>query len=247
MSDFARIYAVGDIHGQLDMLRGVHAAILADLEASPCESWATLHIGDYVDRGPDSRGVIEYLVARAEAGAPDINLLGNHDRMFRRFLEKPGGRDPMLRRELHWLHPRLGGLATLRSYGLETPEEIGWEDEALWRAPAKAAVPAAHLAFLAGLRDCFHWGGWFFAHAGVSPGLSLAMQDEDDLIWIREPFLKSRRDHGAVVVHGHTPVEEVEDHGNRIAIDTGAGYGGPLTCLVLEGEGARILGGPTLR
>lgn len=242
-----RIYAVGDVHGQLDMLREAHDAIARDVAERPCDAHAVLHIGDYVDRGLDSRGVIAYLIARAAAGAPDINLLGNHDRMFRRFLEEPGGRDHRLRPELHWLHPRLGGVATLRSYGLETPEEIAVEDEAAWHAPAAAAVPEDHRAFLSGLADSHGWGGWFFAHAGVSPGLALMMQDEDDLIWIRDPFLKSRRDHGAVVVHGHTPVREVEDHGNRIAIDTGAGYGGPLTCVAFEGESARILGGPVLR
>lgn len=247
MSNPARIYAIGDVHGHLEMLRSVHARIERDLKDRPCDSHAILHIGDYTDRGPDSRGVIDYLLKLQAASAPVINLYGNHDRMFRLFLESPGGRDHKLRRDLSWLHDRLGGRATLRSYGLDLPEEAQMSDGVEYHAAAIEAVPAEHLNFLAALRDSYHWGDWFFAHAGVSPGLGLIMQDEDDLIWIRGPFLESRRDHGATIVHGHTPVDQIEDHGNRIAIDTGAGYGKPLSCIVIEGASLRILDGAALR
>lgn len=242
-----RIYAVGDIHGHLDKLEAVHRAIRDDLAASPADGHLVVHIGDYVDRGPDSRGVIEMAMGLAQAGAPVVNLMGNHDRMFLAFLDSPGGRDHRLRRDLHWLHPRLGGAATLRSYGVEAPEDLDEAAAARLHDAARAAVPPSHLDFLRGLAVCHHAGPWFLAHAGVNPGLSLAVQDEDDLIWIREPFLGSRRDFGATVIHGHTPVERVEDHGNRVAIDTGAGYGGPIACVVAEGLSLRILGGAPLR
>lgn len=247
MSDPARIYAIGDVHGQLEMLQSVHSRIEWDLKDRPVDSHAILHIGDYTDRGPDSRGVIDYLLRLEAAGAPVINLYGNHDRMFRLFLETPGGRDYKLRSDLSWLHDRLGGRATLASYGLDLPEEAQFSEGANIHAAAVAAVPEGHLRFLSTLRDSYHWGDWFFAHAGVLPGLGLMMQDEDDLIWIRGPFLESKRNHGATVVHGHTPVEQVEDHGNRIAIDTGAGYGKAISCIVIEGASARILDGPALR
>ena len=247
MSDPARIYAIGDVHGQLEMLQSVHARIEWDLRDRPCAGHAILHIGDYTDRGAESSGVIDYLIAAGASGAPHINLLGNHDRMFRLFLETPGGRDYKLRRELSWLHDRLGGRATLLSYGLDLPDEAQFSDGAEYHAAAVGAVPRTHIAFLQNLRDSYRWGDWFFAHAGVLPGVSLIAQDEDDLIWIRGPFLDSKRDHGATIVHGHTPVDHVEDHGNRIAIDTGAGYGNPISCIVIEGASVRILDGATLR
>ncbi|MEM7268642.1 MAG: metallophosphoesterase [Pseudomonadota bacterium] len=237
-----RVYAVGDIHGQLEKLHEVHDAIASDAGAV---SYVIVHIGDYTDRGPDSRGVIAYLLDRQSAGASDINLKGNHDRMFMRFMEEPGGRDKRLKAQFGWLSPQLGGAETLASYGVEADDED--PHGAPFHAAMVEAVPQEHLTFLAELNESHEWLGWFFAHAGVAPGVPLYMQDEDDLIWIRDPFLKSKRDHGKTVVHGHTPVREVEDHGNRIAIDTGAAYGGPLSCVVLEDDRARVLNGPVLR
>ena len=246
MTDPDRVYAIGDIHGRLEMLRAVHAAIDADLAARPIASHALVHIGDYTDRGPDSPGVIDHLIEGQSRGAPWINLIGNHDRIFLRFLAEPGGRDPLLKAELGWLHPRLGGRETLAAYGVHAPDDAHMDGAELWR-DAVEAVPAAHVRFLLGLRKSWRWRGCFFAHAGVKPGVPLEDQAEDDLAWIRQPFLESRLDHGALIVHGHTPVERVEDHGNRIAIDTGAAYGGPLSCVVFDGEGARVLGGEVLR
>ncbi|MFV0473468.1 MAG: metallophosphoesterase [Pikeienuella sp.] len=244
-----RVYALGDVHGRLDLLRAAHARIGADLSARPVAAHVIVHIGDYVDRGPDSSGVLAYLVKGEETGAPWINLMGNHDRMFFRYLVAPGGRDERLHKDYWWLHDRLGGLDTLRSYGLKPPEGATEARGAELHREARDRVPAMHFAFLAGLRRFWRWRGWYFAHAGVRPGVPLAEQEEDDLIWIREPFLSSDADHGATIVHGHTPVSQVEDHGNRIAIDTGAGYGGPLSCLVIEAGsgGARVLDGPVLR
>jgi serine/threonine protein phosphatase 1 len=240
-----RVYAIGDIHGYLDKLIVVHEAIEADLAANPAASHAVVHIGDYTDRGPDSRGVIDYLIAGADR--PWINLYGNHDRMFLKYVAD-GSHDPRMRSQFFWLHPRLGGQETLLSYGVEVPVDLAKADGDLFVRAAQAAVPAEHLEFLLGLQTHWHWRDWFFSHAGVKPGVSLDDQTEDDLIWIRAEFHESRADHGATVIYGHTPVEHVEDHGNRIAIDTGAGYGGPLSCVVLEADGrARVLGGPVLR
>lgn len=241
-----RVYAIGDIHGHLSLLRGVHDEIASDLSARPCNSHAVVHIGDYVDRGPDSPGVIEFLLEGAVRGEPWINLLGNHDRMFRLFLDQPGGRDPRLRAEYGWLSDRLGGRTTLAAYGVAMPADIHPDGAELHDA-TQAVVPSAHRAFLTSLTLSWRWRGVLFVHAGVRPGVPLGEQSEDDLIWIRDEFHQSRADHGALIVHGHTPVSEVEDHGNRIAIDTGAAYGGPVSCVVFEGGGVRLLGGRRLR
>ena len=241
-----RVYAIGDIHGHADLLRGAHEGIARDLAARPCPSHAVVHIGDYVDRGPDSPGVIDFLLAGAARGEAWINLLGNHDRMFRLFLDRPGGRDPRLRAEYGWLSDRLGGRTTLEAYGVTVPADVHPDGAGLFDA-ARTAVPAAHRAFLASLRLSFRWRDVLFAHAGVRPGVPLTEQSEDDLIWIRDEFHQSREDHGALIVHGHTPVDEVEDRGNLIAIDTGAAYGGPVSCVVFEGGGVRLLGGRRLR
>lgn len=243
-----RVYAIGDIHGHLELLREVHARIDEDLAASPAK-YAIVHIGDFVDRGSESAGVIDYLQRGEDESRPWVNLLGNHDRMFLRYLIAPAGRDEKLRKDFWWLHERVGGLDTLRSYGVILPEGASEERGRAVHRAAREAVPALHVAFLAGLRRYWFWRGWYFVHAGVRPGVPLVEQDENDLIWIRDPFLESKADHGAIIVHGHTPVDAVEDHGNRIAIDTGAGYTGPLSCIVIDSEsgGVRVLGGPVLR
>lgn len=248
MNEPDRIYAVGDVHGHLDKLQAVHADIAADLAANPVDSHRILHIGDYTDRGPDSRGVIEFLIAGDDNAEPWINLYGNHDRMVLLFLEKRGGADPLLRPDLYWLHPRLGGETTMQSYGLEAPDDLDSDHGARLFEAVREAIPSSHVEFLRALRLSYQWRGFFFAHAGVKPGVPLEQQVEDDLIWIRKPFHDSDADHGATIVHGHTPVEAVTDFGNRIAIDTGAGRGGPVTCTVFEADGGvRVLGGDRLR
>lgn len=243
-----RVYAIGDVHGYLDKLILVHRRIARDLAANPPDGdHVILHIGDYTDRGPDSRGVIQFLVDGAARGAPWINLYGNHDRMFLKYLIEDGAQDPRLRAQFYWLHPRLGGRETLLSYGIDVPADVTREGGQDCLADSIAAVPPAHIAFLEGLRTHWHWGDWFFAHAGIRPGVPLDQQIEDDLIWIRGEFHASDDDHGCTIVHGHTPVDLVEDHGNRIAIDTGAAYGGSLSCIVIEGPRVRILDGEPLR
>ena len=222
-----RLYAIGDIHGCLDKLDGVHDWIARDLAARPAADWRVVHMGDYVDRGPDSRGVVQRLIGLRAQDRRHVCLQGNHDQMF---VEAMRGET---RRMAIWFEQ--GGVETLASYGL-TREDL--EHMILDGRGLGAAIPADHLEFLAGLGHYAHYGDFFFAHAGIDPNYPLDEQDPHDLMWIRRPFLDDTRDHGAVVVHGHTPVRRIEVRANRIGIDTGAVFGGALSCLVLE-EGDR--------
>lgn len=226
-----RTYAIGDIHGHLDKLEAAHRLIAADRALTGDAAAPVVHIGDLVDRGPDSRGVIDFLLRGSESGAPWITIKGNHDRMFADFLGDPDNHDPGLRANIHWIGPNLGGDRTLASYGVEGVGERLLFD---LHEAALAAVPAAHLAFLRGLPTSHERGGALFVHAGIRPGLPLSEQSEDDLLWIRGEFLHDLGDHGSLVVHGHTPVEEVTHYGNRLNIDTGAGYGRALSTVVIE-------------
>ncbi|MBV9115834.1 MAG: serine/threonine protein phosphatase [Acetobacteraceae bacterium] len=214
-----RVYAVGDIHGCLDQLVALHAAIAADLAARPVAAPLLLHIGDYVDRGPDTAGVIERLRHGPPiAGVPTVNLKGNHEQTMIEALagERAAGTD--------WLFH--GGKPALASYGLDPDGP-----RAAWRA----AVPETHLAFLDRLTMTHREGGYLFVHAGIRPGVRLEDQAPEDLLRIRQPFLFTEQDLGVVVVHGHTPVKNPVVRRNRIGIDTGAVFGGCLTCVVLEG------------
>jgi serine/threonine protein phosphatase 1 len=233
-----RSYAIGDVHGQLAKLRAAHGLIAVDRARTGDAAAPVVHLGDLVDRGPDCRGVIELLIDGIAAGAPWIVLKGNHDRMFAGFLDDPERRDPGLRPIYSWLHPALGGAATLASYGVANAAD---RPLASVHAEAAAAVPAAHRDFLAGLPLWHRSGEMLFVHAGIRPGVALEAQDETDLVWIREPFLSDPRDHGALVVHGHTTVDDPEHRGNRVCIDTGAGYGGPVTAIVTEGRDICVL------
>lgn len=225
------IYAVGDIHGHLGQLERAIRLIDADGGAGA----RVVFLGDYVDRGPDSAGVIQRLIDGQAAGRDWICLKGNHDRLFQSFLERGETRDANIRSGKSWLHEALGGRATLASYGVTQGGA-----RALWRA-ARAAVPAAHLAFLQGLSLWHGAGDLVFAHAGIRPGLPMGFQQEDDLIWIREPFLSDPRDHGALIVHGHTVQQRPVHCGNRVNLDGGAGYGRLLVPAVFEGRTCHIL------
>ena len=233
-----RAYAIGDIHGQLARLRAAHALIAADRDRTGDGAAPVVHLGDLVDRGPDCRGVIDFLMEGIAGGAPWVVLKGNHDRMFARFLDAPDTPEPGLRPIYSWLHPALGGAATLASYGVANAAD---RPLAAVHAEAVAAVPAEHRTFLADRPLWHRRGPALFVHAGIRPGVPLEAQDETDLVWIREPFLSDPRDHGFLVVHGHTVVEAPEHRGNRVAIDTGAGYGGPVTAIVLEDGAVFVL------
>lgn len=225
-----RTYAIGDIHGHLDLLRRAHDRIAADqARHGPGQ---VVHLGDLVDRGPDCRGVIDWLMAGIADGQDWVVLKGNHDRMCSLFLEALPGQDPRLRPDLSWLHPRIGGAETLLSYGVRSPAD---RPVAAVHADAVAAVPQAHRDFLNALTVRHQRATCLFVHAGIRPGVALAHQAEDDLLWIRDIFLNDRRDHGALVVHGHTAIDRPTHYGNRLNLDSGAAYGGPLSAVVIEG------------
>ena len=226
-------YAIGDIHGHLDKLLSAHAFIARDRDEHGVADASIVHVGDLVDRGPDAKGVIDYLMTGLAAGAPWIVLKGNHDRMFTGFMSDPDYHDPGLRSELHWIDPRLGGGTTLASYGVQGAGErllFDLHDE------ARALVPASHIAFINALPVSHRHGDALFVHAGIRPGRPLADQTETDLLWIRRDFLDDPRDHGALVVHGHTPVDSVTHYGNRLNIDTGAGYSRDLAVVAVDGR-----------
>lgn len=234
-----RAYAIGDIHGHLDLLQAAHARIAADRAATGDQAAPVIHIGDLVDRGPSSPGVIDFLMQGIGRGAPWVVLKGNHDRMFSLWMQSPPARDPRLRAEYSWLHPRIGGAETLIAYGVRA---AGDRPEAPVHAEALAAVPQAHLDFLAARPTAHRHGDLLFAHAGIRPGIALEAQTEDDLTWIRHDFLDDPRDHGALIVHGHTAIERATHYGNRVNIDSSAAYGGPLTAVVIEGRDVWLLG-----
>jgi serine/threonine protein phosphatase 1 len=227
----SRVYAIGDIHGRADLLDRMIEAIARDLAQRPTQTALTVTVGDYVDRGPDSRGVIERLT-RNPFRTPFVALRGNHESIFEEFLRDPSIAD-------YWR--RLGGLETLHSYGVDVAPLMRGRGHEEAAAALRAALPQSHVTFLASLRLTHSVGRYFLCHAGVRPGVPLARQREEDLLWIREEFLDSRADFGKVVVHGHTPCEAPELRPNRINVDTGAFMSGQLTCAVLEDEGVRFL------
>jgi serine/threonine protein phosphatase 1 len=224
-------YAIGDIHGHLDQLRRLHDLIAADM--AQYGTAPVVHIGDLVDRGPNCRGVVEYLRAGIAEGQDWVVLKGNHDRMFTSFLRDPFYHDPGLRADLSWLHFKIGGAATLESYGVRNAADRPITPV---HAEAVIAVPADHRSFLEGCPTSFARGEALFVHAGIRPGIPFSQQSEDDLLWIRRDFLDDTRDHGALIVHGHTAIDKPTHYGNRVNIDASAAYGGPLSGIVIEGR-----------
>lgn len=228
------LYAIGDIHGQLqELLR-----VLDLIERDGGTDAEVVFLGDYTDRGPESCGVLEHLIAGRDADRPWRFIKGNHDRMFDWFMQSYPRHEAYLPVELGWLHPRLGGDTTLASYGLEFSERSRMRDV---HRQALELVPAEHVDFLQSLDLTFETPDLFFAHAGIRPGIPLARQDEEDLLWIRREFHDHRRLHPKLIVHGHTPVDAATHYGNRINLDSGAGYGDPLSAAVFEGTECWVL------
>ena len=240
-TDGHRIYAIGDIHGCLDELKQVQDNIRQDLQNRPHPHPITIYLGDFIDRGPNSRGAIDNLITESASPHQTHMLFGNHDEMLLTYLQDPSipirPNGPLVNK-IHWLHELGGGAETLRSYGVNGASP---EDPPAKHAAFVAALPDKHLDFFKNLENFVRLGSYLFVHAGINPDAALEDQTLDDLIWMREPFLSSDKDHGFVVVHGHTPVKAVENHGNRIAIDTGAVFGRYLTCLVVEGADQSLL------
>jgi serine/threonine protein phosphatase 1 len=234
------IYAVGDIHGQLQMLE----LALGLIEADGGTDARVVFLGDLVDRGPDSRGVIQRLMEGQSRGADWHVLKGNHDRMFARFLRSGQIDDPRILSGRTWLDPRLGGPETLSSYGVRNAADRPLDDVLY---AAQAAVPGDHLDYVESLPLYLEYDDLLFVHAGIAPGVALKDQDEDDLIWIRDPFLTCRKPHPWLVVHGHTALDMPFHFGNRVDLDGGAGYGRAIYPAVFQGrdcwmltEGGRI-------
>lgn len=221
-----RIYAVGDVHGRADLLDRVLSRIDAHVAARPATRPVHVFVGDYIDRGPASREVLELLL-NCEQGREMVFIKGNHENSLLDFLQ-----DPSVFQD--W--SRMGGIETLMSYGLKPTINADPTTQKELAAALSSALPTAHRHFLDRLVPSFTCGGFFFTHAGVRPGIPLLEQRDEDLMWIRDDFLLHEEDFGKIVVHGHTPVRELDIRSNRINIDTGAYATGRLTCLIIEGD-----------
>lgn len=234
LPDGLRIYAIGDVHGRLDLLLALEAMIEADLRAFPVARSVQVMLGDYVDRGPQSSGVIGHLIARGRAREL-VTLRGNHEGYL---LDLAA--DPSI--IVHWC--RYGGREALASYGIDVSD---LSEEALAAKAGEiarrfeAALPPEHAAFLAETRLSWRCGDYLFVHAGIRPGTPLEAQTARDMLWIRHGFLESEAEHGVIVVHGHTPGPEPVIRANRICVDTQAFASGVLTCLVIEGDQRRLM------
>ncbi|KTW13571.1 serine/threonine protein phosphatase [Sphingomonas sanguinis] len=225
MTPGLRVYAVGDIHGRLDLLDRILMQIDADHAARPPAERHLVFLGDLVDRGPDSAGVVERIRTLAE-GDPHVHcLMGNHEEIFLRSIE---GDDKALR-----LFCRIGGRETLISYGV-TPEDYERLDYAEVVEQLLDRVPSVHRDFLTSLQEILIMGDYVFVHAGIRPGIPIAEQKLAETRWIRDPFLDHRAPLEKMVVHGHTVAEEAEMLPHRIGIDTGAYHSDRLTALMLE-------------
>jgi serine/threonine protein phosphatase 1 len=226
-----RVYAIGDMHGRLDLVDKLHALIRTDAGDAPGVR-VVVYLGDYVDRGPDSKGLVERLISEPLPLFETVHLKGNHEDLMLEFLEQGG-------RGAAWLVN--GGDATLRSYGVAAPSPYAEEAHPAVRQRLLEEMPARHRGFFDSLRLSYRAGDYLFVHAGVHPAVALDAQDPRDLVWIREPFLESEADFGACVVHGHTIGWAPVIKKNRIGLDTGAYRTGTLSCAVIEGDSVRIL------
>jgi serine/threonine protein phosphatase 1 len=227
----ARIYAVGDIHGRADLLDPLFAQVDADIAKRPITRPIYVFLGDYIDRGSGSRETIDRLILHSE-DSECVFLKGNHESIALKCLTDPTLLD-------QWL--RLGGVETLLSYGV-SPDIVARGRSAIeLQAAYHQSLPQAHFRFFRDLQNSFSCGDFFFAHAGVRPNVGLPQQKESDLLWIRDEFLASSIDFGKIIVHGHTPVHEIEIRPNRINLDTGAYATGRLTCLAIDNTSLSVI------
>jgi len=232
-----RLYAIGDVHGRLDLLAAMHRRIEAEIERDQPADWRVIHLGDYGDRGPDSKGVLDFLIEAQKRDPRHLMLAGNHDLGFLDFLKAP---------DADGLFIRYGGLQTAQSYGVTIGGGSAWfgKAEAALRqghAALVEAVPQSHVDFLRSLPFSLVFADFFFCHAGIRPGIPLDQQNPQDLIWIRDVFHNHADLYPKIVVHGHTPVPEAEVMANRVNVDTLAWQSGNLTALVVDGAEKRIL------
>lgn len=229
-----RVYAIGDIHGRFDLLEALHDAIVEDATSAIDLRKTLIHLGDYIDRGPDSFDVVDRLANLSLAGFKIINLVGNHEDFLIRFLQESTAVSPLLD-----LWRNNGCTETFLSYGIDIrdPDQFPSENIAeLARQRLKDAIPKAHMEFYKNLKLRCTVGDYLFVHAGVNPDIPLNQQKKTDLIWIRNRFLNHTKPFDKIIVHGHSISNKPEVLDNRIGIDTGAYFSNKLTCLVLEGE-----------
>ncbi len=231
LPDGVRIYAISDIHGRADLLQSLFTVIDADLERSGPERAIQVFLGDYVDRGPGSRDVLDMLIRRSQTHET-VCLKGNHEAFLMEVLDEPTKLED-------WRH--YGGLLTLMSYGVNPTMNPTTEQQVELIEALARAVPAEHREFLRRLETSFTCGDFYFVHAGVKPGVALAKQQEQDQLWIREEFLNSDERFEKYIVHGHTPVSAPDIRPNRINIDTGAYATGNLTLLTIQGDSLMAL------
>jgi serine/threonine protein phosphatase 1 len=232
LPDALRVYAIGDIHGRFDLLQLLYGEIRRDLEKSRPSRTTEIFLGDYIDRGPQSREVVDWLVRSQPACDERICLMGNHEDMLLAVLARED-------EAALWFHN--GGIETLLSYWERSRSALADMTFSGAREVFLAAFPSDHRAFVEALSRMVVLGGYVFVHAGLNPARALDDQLPHDLVWIREPFLSSDADFGRIVVHGHTPAMDPDMRANRINIDTGAFFTGRLTCLVLERDERRFL------
>ena len=227
-----RAYAVGDVHGRLDLLDEILDKIERDNSSRPSARILIVFLGDLIDRGPASAQVVERLRTYQVKGVRTVFLSGNHEEVMLRIL---AGEQDLL---ADWM--KFGGAECVASYGLDPVvlEAMGGEDAIRM---IRDIIPKTHQDFLGGFADTFRFGDYLFVHAGIRPGLKIADQAQADLRWIRQPFLDDANDHGFVVVHGHTICDQVDERPNRIGLDTGAYRTGILTALAVEGRERWIL------
>jgi serine/threonine protein phosphatase 1 len=211
----------------LDLLDQLLAAIEQDVERRPARKTALVFLGDLIDRGPDSRGVLERLRNYRHERMKPYFLAGNHEEVLLRLLAGERGILPS------WL--KYGGAQCLASYGFD-PAKLDVRNERAVLSTIRNVIPESHVSFVESFADTLRFGDYLFVHAGIRPGIDLALQSQSDLRWIRSPFLEDKSDHGVIVVHGHTISSEVEIEENRIGIDTGAYRTGRLSALALDGE-----------
>jgi serine/threonine protein phosphatase 1 len=231
-ADGYRAYAIGDVHGRLDLLEQLLSEIERDRSERPTPKTLLVFLGDLIDRGPHSAQVIERLRTYSSDDARTVFLLGNHEEVLLRILDGDTSLIPS------WL--QFGGRQCLQSYGADS-RRIALETDEKALEIIRGVIPEAHVAFLNSFIDSCRFGDYLFVHAGIRPGVAIDDQQQSDLRWIREPFLFDDTDHGCVVVHGHTICDEVEERPNRIGVDTGAYRTGILTALVVEGNERRYL------
>lgn len=227
-----RVYAVGDIHGKADLTRAMQAAIVRHAQAHPCARIIEVYLGDYIDRGLESREVIECLLTPPAPGHERVCLMGNHEETLLNFLEDP---------EVLRTWSQHGGYATLSSYGVNIPLEMKPSTLMDLHRAFRERFPTEHEQFIRSLDYRFEIGGYYFVHAGVRPGYGLDEQTPSDLLWIREPFTSYKGMFEKYIVHGHTPLVAPEVLPHRADLDVSDAPSDQLCCLIVEGTGKEVM------